>query len=320
MNPASLLLKPFLLFFFFLLLIHPDLSIRFASDGLILWYQTVVPTLLPCMLISSLIVQTNAALGLIRLIHPLLSKILGTSPMGTYCFIIGLLCGYPMGAKTCADLIRSQKLSPEEGRYLMAFVHFPSPMFVTGYISATHLILPSILPVLLAIYLPVLPLSFLARWRFSAQRSSHHSVQTYQKTNLTPSLLDNIIVSNSSIMIKIGIYMMLFTILSKFIMTYPLPSRLCHLPSEALTGSLCGLLEMTSGIQLISQTGLPLMIKGSFICFFASFGGMSVAMQVQSVLSGSGISLNNYFPWQFLHGVFASLVFLLSCQIFPAMI
>lgn len=316
-NIVSLLIRMLLLFLFFLLLIHPDRSIRFASDGLILWYQTVVPTLLPSMLLSSLIVQTNAALGLIHLIHPLLGKLLKTSPMGTYCFLIGLLCGYPMGAKTCADLIRTNKLSLQEGRYLMAFIHFPSPMFITGYICATHLILPSALPILLAIYLPIFPLSLMARWKYPMKKISPESVKRRQKTTLTPTLLDGIIASSSSVMIKIGIYMMLFTIISRFIMTCSLPPQIGHVPSDALISGICGILEMTTGIQLASQTGLPIIIKGCFICFFAAFGGLSVIMQIQSVLTDSNLSLKHYLPWQFLHGILSSFFFFLFYQVLP---
>lgn len=323
---ASLVSKGALLTFFFLILFHPRLGIRFASDGLILWYQTVVPTLLPCMLLSSLIVQTNSASGLIALIHPVLGRLLGTSPGGTYCFLIGLLCGYPMGAKTCADMIRSESLSPKEGQYLMAFLHFPSPMFVTGYIAASHLVLPSSLPILAAVYLPVIPLSLLSRWRHPCRgwaiTGGAHTPRTH--IPLTPALLDDIIASCSAVMIRIGIYMMLFTVLAGFVMSIPMPTSMpmvlasasangidLSLLQTSLVSAVCGLLEMTTGIQLAAQTGLSLAAKGALICFIASFGGLSVAMQTQSVLAGSGLTLRQYLPWQLLHGIFAALIFLL---------
>ncbi len=235
-SAAFLLSKVFLLVFFFLIIIHPRSGIRFASDGLILWYQTVVPTLLPCMLISSLMVQTNAASGLISLIHPLLGRLLGTSPEGTYCFLIGMLCGYPMGAKTCADMICARRLSLEEGKYLMAFLHFPSPMFVTGYIASANLILPSSVPIFAAVYLPFIPLSLLSRRKHPRSGLSFVPAEkeTRARIRLTPSVLDQVITSSSAVMLKIGIYMMIFTILAGFANMLPLPPFLFHLPSEFL--------------------------------------------------------------------------------------
>lgn len=312
-NAAFLLSKTFLLVFFSLMLLHPRSSIRFASDGLILWYQTVVPTLLPCMLLSSLMVQTDAAFDLISLIHPFFGRLLGTSPEGTYCFLIGLLCGYPMGAKTCADMIRAHKLSLEEGTYLMAFLHFPSPMFVTGYIASTNLILPSSLPIFAAIYLPVIPLSLLSRWKHSYSRRSFISAEKEKRTRirLTPAILDQAITSSSAVMLKIGIYMMIFTILAGFANMLPLPPSLFLLPSESLLSAFCGMLEMTTGIRMAAQTALSSAAQGSLICFAASFGGLSVAMQIQAVLTGSGLSLKHYLPWQLLHSIFAVIFYLI---------
>ena len=313
----SFIVKIILLSFFFLILIHPGLSIHFAADGLILWYQTVIPTLLPCMILSSLLVQTNAAKGLISFLHPIIGRLLGTSPNGTYCFLIGLLCGYPMGAKTCADMLRSKKISLKEGTYLMAFIHFPSPMFVIGYIASSHLVLFSPLPILSAVYLPLIPMVFLAKRTFRPQTSCFSpNAQEPAPINLTPALMDEIIASCSSIMIKIGIFIMLFTMLAKFILNAPIPSG--DTPFSILfTGIFCGLLEMTTGIGLAAQTELPILIKGCLICFFAAFGGLSVAMQTQSVLSGSGLSIKPYFLWQFLHGLFSIPFFLLFYTVIP---
>ena len=101
-----------------LLLTHPSLSLEGARNGLLLWYQTVLPTLLPFMICSNAIVS----LGGIRLItaplRPILGKLFCLSENGCYVFLSGLLCGYPMGAKTCSEFVSQGKLSPSEGRYL----------------------------------------------------------------------------------------------------------------------------------------------------------------------------------------------------------
>lgn len=318
------LLSLFLLSLFFLILLLPQSSIGFASQGLILWYQTVVPALFPSMLLSSLMVETGAASLLMGLIHPLLGKLLGTSPDGTYCFLMGLLCGYPMGAKTCADMIRRSRISREEGRYLMAFIHFPSPMFVVGYIASVNLILPTGIPILAAVYFPAIPLCLLSRRRYcptpaaspcqishtcsSARGSCAAAASNAASGSVTPDMLDRVITSGSAVMLKIGIYMMIFNILAGFSSMISLPSPL-SLDPDLFAPFLCGILEMTTGIRLVSQTSLPLLTKGCLICFFSSFGGMSVAMQIQSALGGSGLSLRHILPWQLLHGLLAAVIF-----------
>ena len=147
----------------FLLLTHPALSFEGASRGLVLWYQTVLPTLLPFMICSKMIVS----LGGIRLLTapaaPLLKPVLRLSDGGCYVLVSGLLCGYPMGARNCGEFVKEGRISASEGRYLLSISNHPSPMFLLGYMAAAAD--PSI-PLgllLIAVYLPVIPIAFLSR-------------------------------------------------------------------------------------------------------------------------------------------------------------
>ena len=115
-----------------MLLFHPSLAYAGASQGLLLWAQVVLPTLLPFMICSGAI----AALGGIPILtgpfRPLLSGVLKLSPQGSFVFMSGLLCGYPMGAKTASDFLNQERISLAEARYLLAVSNHPSPMFVVG--------------------------------------------------------------------------------------------------------------------------------------------------------------------------------------------
>ena len=125
-----------------MLLFHPSLAYAGASQGLLLWAQVVLPTLLPFMICSGAI----AALGGIPILtgpfRPLLSGVLKLSPQGSFVFMSGLLCGYPMGAKTASDFLNQERISLAEARYLLAVSNHPSPMFVVGYV-APRLLFPA---------------------------------------------------------------------------------------------------------------------------------------------------------------------------------
>lgn len=81
-----------------LLLMRPALAFDGAKSGLLLWFNVVLPTLLPFMLCSSLLVAWGGVPLITRPFAPLL-KLLGLSDKGSYALMSGLLCGYPMGAK-----------------------------------------------------------------------------------------------------------------------------------------------------------------------------------------------------------------------------
>lgn len=297
------IIRSLLLVFLFFIIRFSKISIAGASYGLMLWYQSVVPALLPSMILSSLIVQTGAAHYITKLLHPLIKRILHISPEGTYCMLIGMLCGYPIGVKTCADYIEMKRMNNSEGNYLLAFISFPSPMFLCGYIAAGHLGLEYLKTILLSVYLPIFLLSGCS-WILSTRRTSSlsFSAQGISAPTFSIQLLDNAIHSSVTVICKVGCYMILFSILAAFVQAIP------WLP-PVFKAFLAGTLEMTTGIHQISLTTLSIRLQGSLMCGFAAFGGFSTLMQTFDVMHGSGLSARLCFFWKLLHGFLSAFLF-----------
>ena len=93
------------------LLLYPRFAAEGARYGLLLWYTSVVPSLFPFMVLSSLIVSSGGVSLLMKPVRAFLGPWLPLSENGCYTLISGLLCGCPMGAKTCGDFVRGGKLS-----------------------------------------------------------------------------------------------------------------------------------------------------------------------------------------------------------------
>ena len=96
----------FLLSFFCLMLLYPKTVFLGASEGLLLWFQTVLPTLLPYMILNNLMIHTSALQWICRVAAPVLCRIFATSYYGSFAVLSGFLCGYPIGAKTTSDLLK----------------------------------------------------------------------------------------------------------------------------------------------------------------------------------------------------------------------
>ena len=295
-----------------LLLTHSFLSYEGACQGLLLWFQTVLPTLLPFMLCSSLIVSLGGIPLLIAPFRPQLARLFKLSGNGCYVLISGLLCGYPMGAKTCSEFADQGLLSPLEARYLLAITNHPSPMFLLGY-AASGLIPSPAAPaptaaLLLSLYLPILPLSFLARkaYGFHPQDNTNRPEQAAQTS------FDTIMMNSFEIMVKIGGYIMLFSILAAFIRQTPAISLFW----KAL---FLGIVEITTGIQAIKST-LTAPLQGILITLSAAFGGLSGIFQTKSVLKSQALSIWHYTLWKILHAALSVLCYLCItalCTQFP---
>ena len=130
----QLLFTALSLYLIFLMLRYPALSLEYASTGLTLWFTKMVPTLLPFMILSGIMIRMNLTERFVGLLHPLLHRIYGTSRNGSYTIIMGFLCGFPMGARIVGELYEQHKLSREESALLLSFCNNIGPAYFMGII------------------------------------------------------------------------------------------------------------------------------------------------------------------------------------------
>ena len=251
------------------------------------------------------------------------------SENGCYTLISGLLCGCPMGAKTCGDFVREGKLSVQEGRFLMAICNHPSPMFLLGFVcplfeAGMH---PSRL--LLSIYLPLLPLAALAKRIYFPGLPSPASNGSRPQVQTAPAL-DTAILAAAEILCRIGGYLMLFSIVIVFLRRSP------WLPAS-LRLFLMGAMEMTTGVREVSAS-LPFPDSGTAAAAILAFGGICGIFQTRAVTASgwpeekksrtddggsspkdregrtedkkiAGLSIRQYILWKLLHSALAAVIF-----------
>lgn len=287
-----------------LLLAEPGLAVQGASQGLALWGSVVLPTLLPFMLCTGVIAALDGVELLTRPVSPLLRRALGLSPAGSFTLVSGLLCGYPMGAKTCSDFLREGRLSPREAQILLAVCNQPSPMFLMGYVMGRLRLSgwpEGTAPLLLlSIYLPLIPLALLSRRRWSP---ANEGPSPLPLSPAAPFSFDNHMMSCFEAMVKIGGYIMLFSMAARYADSLPWGF-------PALKAAFLGFLEITTGIQAISQS-VPGPAGLCLTAAAAAFGGLSGIFQTKSVLTCPLLSIRRYALYKLLHSALsAGLMFL----------
>ena len=73
-------------------------------------------------------------------------------------------------------------------------------------------------------------------------------------------------------------------------------------------GILNGVIEMTQGLKYISLLHIPLELKSVLSVMILSFGGISVHMQMISILSDTGISYRPFFIARIIHATISGLL------------
>lgn len=122
---------PAFILLFFLLLFFPEQAIQGASDGLLLWFHTVLPTLAPAMICTRMLLLTGGDRLLIKPLRPLFCRFFALSDTGAFILLSGMICGYPLGPALCAQALEKNRITRKEAAYLLAFCSFPSPMILS---------------------------------------------------------------------------------------------------------------------------------------------------------------------------------------------
>ena len=142
MNILLLKFKNFvltLLFFILtcLLLTYPVESLAFSLTGLQLWFNKMIPALLPFMILSGIVIRLNLTESFARILCPIFQPLLHVSINAVYVIFMGFLCGFPMGARVIADLYSQNKLTRKEASYLLAFCNNIGPVYFISFVLPT---------------------------------------------------------------------------------------------------------------------------------------------------------------------------------------
>ena len=118
---------------FVLILSYPALSLSYAANGLKLWFDRMVPTLFPFMLLSTVMIRQNLTEGFASFLYPIAGRLYGMSRNCVYCLLLGFLCGFPMGARTIAEMYERKQLSKREAEFLLAFCNNIGPVYYISF-------------------------------------------------------------------------------------------------------------------------------------------------------------------------------------------
>ena len=239
-------------------------------------------------------------------------RIFRVSKNGTFAVLSGFLCGYPMGAKVTADLLRAGRISQDEARYLLSFCNNTSPVFIINFIvwktfGNESLMLPGLS---ILIGTPVL-LSFALRKYYLKGRRAFQDPSPAlkeKKTCFNFSVLDSCMMNSFEAIVKVGGYIILFSVLLSLLkeLAGQSPAVMAAAP----------VLEVTNGILLIRST-----VSDPGLCFAAvlgltSFGGLCSIAQTQCMLEGTGLSVIPYTIQKLTAAATASLLAILYLTLF----
>ena len=292
------------------LLLHPEEALLAARDGLTLWLNVMIPTLLPFLILTGILLKAGNIQKLLTPGAPLAKILLGLSPAGTYVLLLGLLCGYPMGAKLAHDLYINGQISRREGEYLLTFSCNASPAFILSYL-ARDCLGNKISGRRIILLLLVSDLICMLFFRFIVYRGhTVNPVKPAGKKKETSGqdsagvILDVSIMNGFETITRLGGYILLFSLIYACIS--------CYWPFSPLTGILCTApIELTTGLHRIALSSLSWKMQYYLSMMLTAFGGFCIMFQTKSVLENR-LSLIPYITSKCLNAAVILLFLVLS--------
>ncbi|WP_132744390.1 sporulation integral membrane protein YlbJ [Scopulibacillus darangshiensis] len=316
----------------------PKVSVDASLKGLTLWWNVVFPSLLPFFIVAELLIGFGIVTFIGVLFEPIMRPIFKVPGVGGFVFVMGLVSGFPAGAKFSARLYEEKKLTKTEAERLASFTNFSNPLFLFGVVAYEFFHHPALgIVFALAHYLGNICVGLIMRFYKPHEADESNGKDTkrlfYGKViidalrkmheerlkNRKPvgKMLGDAVQSSVSTLLMVGGFIILFSVLNQllaslngteiigFLIQYIF--AFVHFTPELSQAIVPGLFEITVGADKISSVSAPLIEQVILTSFILGFSGLSIQAQVTSILSESNLSAKPFFIGRFFHGTFAAI-------------
>ena len=258
------------------LILDTRTALNGAYQGLELCIRTVIPSLLPFFVLST--VLTSALIGeKISFLRPL-GRLMGVDYGAESLILVGMLGGYPAGAQSVSQAYRNGSISKQAAQRMVAFCNLAGPAFLFGIVSGKF----SENSAAWKLWGIHLLSAILVAMLLSGKSSNQAALKTGKLITL-PEALHRSLKTMALVCGWIILFRVILAFLSLwFLWMLPIPAQV----------ALTGLLELSNGccdLGRIDNEPLRFVIAAGLL----SFGGLCVSMQTASV--SQGLSTKNYF-------------------------
>lgn len=315
------------------LILFSSSNLSAAYTGIILWATSVVPSLFPFFVATELLSYTNIVRILGKFSTKFMKPLFNVRGEGSFAFIMGIISGYPVGAKIACNLRESNICSKQECERLLAFTNNSGPLFIVGTVGIKMFGSSTVgFLLLLSHILACISVGICFRFWKSNISSNLLGGNNSQKSILNSRVcLSNLgevmgksITNSISIILNIGGFIVIFSVIismlkhSNFIVLLEPLINALHIPVNIVESFVLGIVEITNGISTISSIPLKkISINIILSAFLLGLGGISILLQVWSIVSKTDLSIKPYVLGKILHGIFAAIYTILLIYIFP---
>ncbi len=278
-----------------------------VRKGLTLCAVTVIPSLFPFMIMTKYLLDCGFFDWMSSKIGRVAGRIFRVSPNAAPALICGVIAGFPLGAKTAADLYTCGLCSQDECERLMGFCNNCGPAFVIGCVGAA---LCGDVRIGITLYAAQLcsAITVGLALRIGAKKPeiSASGIHVYARGGS----LVNAVGSSVTPMLTVCAFVVFFSVVGAAVEDLCALAGIGGLPMTVISG----IIEITEGTMRIphGNTVRSLILNGAFI----GWSGISVHMQSAAFAVPAGLKMRRYFLGKVLCGILCPVFSVLIWKIF----
>jgi len=318
---------------------HPAASLDASLRGVAVWWDVLFPALFPFFVMAELMLGFGVVHFFGALLDPLMRPVFRLPGVAGFVVTMGLISGYPVGARLAARLREQGQISRTEGERLIAFVTTSDPIFLIGAVSVGFFHQAALAPLLAAAHYGgalIIGLGF-RRYRRRepltpasgepGARLLHAALAAMHRARSSDGrppgrLLQDAIGSALRLNIVVGGLVVFFSVVMELLgrahvldlLVYALQAFLhaAGLPADLSAAFANGLFEVTLGAKAAGESGARLAHRAAAAAWVLSWAGLSVHAQIASIIGRTDIRYAPFLAARAAHGAVSFLlVFLL---------
>ena len=301
------------------LVIFPDAAALGVKTGMDICVKSIIPSLFPFFVVSSLMTNTGLTAKIGRALSPVSARLFHTSGCGGAAFIIGVTGGYPLGAAYVADAYKCGQISREEAERLIVFCNNSGPAFIIGAVGVGVFRSAAVGLFLYAVH--ILAAMLYGVIFTGNEKTDAHFASSAPDTVFSKALTEAV-KSSVGAMINVCGFVVAFSALVALLDAggafSVLTGRLSALTGYELSycrALLTGILELGSGIG--SMTELKCTPQSlALAAFILGWGGVSVHFQSFSVIAETDIKASRYIFGRLVIAVFGAVIAFMCGKLF----
>lgn len=317
------ILTIFFSFFMIFLILFSKNNLSAAKDGLALWASCVVPSLFPFFIATELLNYTNIANIFGKIFSFIMKPLFNIPGEGSYAFVMGIISGYPIGAKIVTNFYSNGICTKNEAERMLAFTNNSGPLFIIGTVgillfgNTTIGILLFITHLLSSISVGIVLGVGSRIYKTPSKKLPYiHNTQNLKNSSISNlgEILGTSIHNAISTVLLIGGFVVLFSVILSILNTLNIISFFSNtltyfsVPYDIGKSIISGLIELTNGVNIACNIHTKAISSNIILCsFLLGFGGFSILLQVLSIIAKYGLSIKTYFLGKLLQGFFSTL-------------